>query len=282
MSKINNAVNWAVDIANNPAHGYDQTHRWGPDYDCSSLLIQAWENAGVPVRSAGATYTGNMKNIFLAKGFKDVTASVNLATGAGLQKGDIVLNIVNHTAMCISSETHQLVMASINEKGTVTGGRTGDQTGGEIKTRTYYNYPWDCVLRYAGESAPTETDDVLVVDGSFGPACTRRSQKWAGTEVDGMVSYQPADNKAYLYAAYTGCWQFLESGYSAGSSFIKALQTTLKNKGYYKGAIDGWCGKGTVTAWQTWLKAEGYYTGAMDGSMGPQHVKAWQRYLNEH
>ena len=44
----------------------------------------------------------------------------------------------------------QLVQASINEYGTVTGGQTGDQTGREIYTRGYYNYPWDCVLRYSG------------------------------------------------------------------------------------------------------------------------------------
>lgn len=122
----------------------------------------------------------------------------------------------------------------------------------------------------------------LAVDGSFGPACTRRSQQWAGTEVDGMISYQPSSNRKYLYSAYTGCWQFLASGYDAGSSFIRALQTVLKNKGYYTGAVDGWCGKQTVTAWQKWLQAEGYYTGAIDGSMGPDTVKAWQRYLNEH
>ena len=133
MSKIDNAVNWAVSIANDASHGYDQIHRWGPDYDCSSLLIQAWENAGVPVKSKGATYTGNMKSVFLANGFKDVTSSVNRSTGAGIQKGDVVLNIVHHTAMCINSSTHQLVMASINEKGTVKGGKTGDQTGGVIK-----------------------------------------------------------------------------------------------------------------------------------------------------
>ena len=42
---------WAGD----PAHGYDQTSRWGPDYDCSSLVISAYEQASVPVKSCGAT-----------------------------------------------------------------------------------------------------------------------------------------------------------------------------------------------------------------------------------
>ena len=76
--KINTAVEWALQIANDNSHGYDQGNRWGPDYDCSSLLIQAWENAGVPVKSGGASYTGNMYDVFIACGFTDVTSSVDI------------------------------------------------------------------------------------------------------------------------------------------------------------------------------------------------------------
>ena len=138
---VEEAVKWAIDIANDESHGYDQANRWGPDYDCSSLLIQAWENAGVPVKSNGATYTGNMREVFLQCGFEDVTNEVNIATGAGVQRGDILLNIVNHTAMGIGNG--QIVQASQNEFGGILGGQTGDQTGEEIATRSYYNYPWD-------------------------------------------------------------------------------------------------------------------------------------------
>ena len=42
MTKTEKAVTWAIRIANDPAHGYDQDNRWGPDYDCSSLVISAW------------------------------------------------------------------------------------------------------------------------------------------------------------------------------------------------------------------------------------------------
>ena len=44
----------------------------------------------------------------------------------------------------------QLVGASQNEHGGVTGGQTGDQTGEEIHVHGYYNYPWQYVLRYPG------------------------------------------------------------------------------------------------------------------------------------
>lgn len=55
---IDRAIQWAVNIANDDSHGYDQTSRRGPDYDCASLAIAAFKNAGVDV--GGATYTGNM------------------------------------------------------------------------------------------------------------------------------------------------------------------------------------------------------------------------------
>ena len=167
MSKIQSAVDWAVGIASDSSHGYAQDNRWGPDYDCSSLVISAWEHAGVPVKTKGATYTGNMKKVFLACGFKDVTAQVNRASGAGLQTGDVLLHERNHTAMHIGNG--QIVQASVNERGGITGGKTGDQTGGEIHVRSYYNYPWDCVLRLeAGETASVVTTGLYTVQPGEG------------------------------------------------------------------------------------------------------------------
>lgn len=135
---------WASD----PAHGYDQANRWGPDYDCSSAVISAWELAGVPVKTKGATYTGNMRGVFLRCGFEDVTAGVDLSTGTGLQRGDVLLNVQHHTAMYCGNGME--VESSINENGGVTGGQSGDQTGREFLVRPYRNYPWNCVLRYMG------------------------------------------------------------------------------------------------------------------------------------
>lgn len=150
---IDKAVKWMVDMANNPEHGYDQQYRWGEkgDYDCSSAVISAWEQAGVPVKTNGATYTGNMYSTFIKLGFKDVTSSVNRSNGSGLQKGDVLLNVQCHTAMWDGSG---LVEASINEFGCVTGGQPGDQTGREFAAgKPYRNYPWDFVLRYQEPAA---------------------------------------------------------------------------------------------------------------------------------
>lgn len=119
-------------------------------FDCSAAVIQACENAGIPVKSKGATYTGNMLAVFKKCGFVDVTSKVNRSTGAGLLRGDVLLNTSHHTAMYCGNGKE--VEASINEKGTATGGKPGDQTGKEFLIRSYRNYPWTNVLRYAAES----------------------------------------------------------------------------------------------------------------------------------
>lgn len=164
MSKVDVAVAWAIATASDSSHGYDQANRWGPDYDCSSFLITAWKQAGLYLT---CTYTGNMYADFTAKGFQDVTATVNLATGYGLDRGDVLLNHKSHTAMYIGNG--QVVHASVNEKGSVTGGTPGDQTGNEICTRSYYNFPWDCVLRY------TESGSVEIVAPTKPPQTNQSS-----------------------------------------------------------------------------------------------------------
>ena len=152
MNRVEKAVRFMIDIAQDSSHGYDQNQRWGErgDYDCSSLTITAFEKAGFPVKSKyGATYTGNMKQAFINCGFKDVRKDVNIVTGAGLIRGDVLLNEVHHVAVYIGNGL--IVQASINELGRATGGKPGDQTGYEINISKYKNYHrggWDCVLRY--------------------------------------------------------------------------------------------------------------------------------------
>ena len=146
MSKVEKYTQQAINIANDNRHGYSQYNRWGnPDYDCSSLVVTVVQNSGIPVKSNGATYTGNMYSVFLKCGFKDVTKSVNLRTGQGLKRGDVLLNTKHHTEIYIGNGKN--VGARISEKGTIYG-KAGDQTRQEIRTHSYFNYPWNYVLRY--------------------------------------------------------------------------------------------------------------------------------------
>ena len=145
---IQKAVKWAYDLANDPKHGYDKILRWGNNYDCSSFVISAYENAGVPLRVKGATYTGNMREVMLKNGFEDVTRIVNFARGTGLLYGDVLLNVKHHTAIYAGNGLE--IEASINENRRTTGGLTGDQTGKEILIRNYRDYPWNYCLRFVG------------------------------------------------------------------------------------------------------------------------------------
>lgn len=171
MSVIEKAVQWAIDIANDDTHGYDQINRQGPDYDCSSLVINAWKQAGV---DTGATYTGNMVTRFKISGFTDVTGKCNTLTGEGLERGDVLLvhnSVHQHTAIYLGNMTE--VEASINEKGTAKGGQTGDQTGKEILVRAYRKGYFNIVLRYG---ATNDLDSVAqdVIAGKYGNGAIRK------------------------------------------------------------------------------------------------------------
>lgn len=174
MGIIENATRWMETTAGNNAHGYDQQYRWGQrgDYDCSSAVITAWQSAGVPVKTKGATYTGNMQNVFLMCGFVNVTGAINLVTGAGLQRGDVLLNRAHHTAMYCGNGKE--VEASINEKGKATGGLPGDQTGKEFLVRPYRNYPWDVVLRYIEKTPEQIAKEVIA--GKWGSGNDRKTR----------------------------------------------------------------------------------------------------------
>lgn len=165
MTKVEYAVQWAISIANDESHGYSQYNRWGPDYDCSSLVISAYQAAGIPVKDNGAQRTGDMYNPFIRCGFIDVTSQINMSNGAGLIAGDVVLMPNSHVEMSIGGG--QLVGAHIDENGGVKGTTKGDQTGKEISIRSYYNHPWRYVLRYVGNDLFTGDVSSLAISSYY-------------------------------------------------------------------------------------------------------------------
>lgn len=61
--------------AEDDSHGYSQkppSGRWGPDYDCSSLVYQAAQDAGYPVGTGSdkVRFTGTMLKDFEKAGFQ--------------------------------------------------------------------------------------------------------------------------------------------------------------------------------------------------------------------
>lgn len=154
ISAFCDAMRWAAD---SDQVGYSQSDRWGVVFfgdglynaDCSSLVIQALRYAGFD--TGDASYTGDMSVNLCARGWE------RLRPGVALQAGDILLNDGNHVAAWLGD---CLAQASIDENGNIAGGRPGDQTGAEINTRGYYNYPWNAVLR-STESEDDMTDEQI-------------------------------------------------------------------------------------------------------------------------
>ncbi|MEY8515202.1 hypothetical protein [Lactococcus taiwanensis] len=81
-----------------------------------------------------------------------------------------------HAAVYIGNG--QLAQASIDERGKAAGGQGGDQTGHETNISNYYNYPWDCYLRYEGRGSKQSVVGKLVADGFWGIVTTRALQAY--------------------------------------------------------------------------------------------------------
>lgn len=283
MEVIDSAVKWAVGIANDNSHGYDQANRWGPDYDCSSLVISAFKQAGVKLT---CTYTGNMKLDFLKNGFKDVTSKVNMYTGEGFEKGDVLLahnNSHQHTALYIGDGN--IVQASINEYGRVTGGKSGDQTNGEIATKTYYNCPWDTILRYTNTVTESTTEYMTYVI-KYGDNLWDLAKKYLGDgnkyskiiEANHMGAYPkviPGDTIVIPVEKEVGenvTVSLPIIGYGCVGITVRKLQTVLNLIGYSLD-VDGDFGSLTKDALKAFQKANGL------AQSGVTDAKTWEALL---
>ena len=260
--------------------GYDQYNRWdirvGGECDCSSLAIWALREAGQD--TGGATYTGNLSANLVARGWQRIIPN------GKPQAGDILLNDVHHVAVCVGNG--QLAQASIDEHGWASGGQSGDQSNYETNVRGYYNYPWNCYLRYAGKgggsSAPaksvTKTDKQLMldIDGDPGGATYSRFQQVMGTPIDGVKSKPSEMIRAFQ--------RWLNTVVSRKDIQVITGKPQLDTDGY-----DGWR---TWKVFQYWaanvrkdlikLYAPGW--GIWDFADGDPGVKTWkvlQHMLNE-
>lgn len=155
---IDDAVSFAVNIANDNSHGYSQAVRslyniTNPkSFDCSSLVCTAYYYAftknGLTEQAnylkAHCSYTGNMLNMTNC-GFEIVAR--NQTAHASMVKGDIELNTTHHTAMAI--DKNNIVHARSSEGTT----DTKDNSGNEIRTQPWYLYShgWTHRLRFTGK-----------------------------------------------------------------------------------------------------------------------------------
>lgn len=152
------AVDFAVKIANDNSHGYSQRIRSlyeinvPKSFDCSSLVLTAYYYAflknGLPKQARylkeHCSYTGNMLEM-IDDGF-EVVARKQTAH-AQMIRGDIELNIKYHTALAIDKDN---IVHARSSEGTTD---TKDNSGNEIRTQAWYLYShgWTHRLRFTGK-----------------------------------------------------------------------------------------------------------------------------------
>ena len=146
MSKVDVMCDEAKRIALDDTHGYDWDDRDGnPNYDCSGLAYGCAVFAKILDASVllGTHYTGTIINHFTAVGYRCDAFDGNVYD---LERGDLLLRDTSNGHVAIYIGNGKMVEANINEKGTVRGGKSGDQTGHEIHVTNVHANGWTHVL----------------------------------------------------------------------------------------------------------------------------------------
>lgn len=163
-------------LCEHAAHGYSQPNRAGigtgggegetvtlsdgskvqistGDRDCSSAVIECFAAQGIDC--GGAYSTHDMEDCMLSSGnFEKLPAT----TWKAPKRGDILLAPGVHTALALGNG--EIGEAARSETGS-THGALGDQDGWEVRVADLYDDDWTCVLRYCGEGAEGDDEDMI-------------------------------------------------------------------------------------------------------------------------
>lgn len=187
----NDAVDFAVRIANDNSHGYSQAVRslyniTNPkSFDCSSLVLTAYYYAlqknGLTAQAnylkANCSYTGNMLKMQNA-GFEIVAR--NQTAHVQMIKGDLELNTTHHVAMAVGKD---IIVHARSSEGTAD---TKDNSGNEIRTQAWYLYShgWTHRLRFTGKG--------IDFNGLIGTANTKpATTPTTNTTTGGKYMFEP-------------------------------------------------------------------------------------------
>ncbi len=202
-SRVEKAVQTAVAIANDNSHGYSQSRRQGPDYDCSSLVYYAFSSAGFSLSPTWFN-TRNMGTALKNAGFTEIT-NINLSNSGSLQRGDILWKS-GHTEIYAGS--NKLVGAH-SDYGYP---QTGDQNGKEISVGNYYykgnnGSVWTKVYRY-NVSKPSAPSPANIGDNFYAYIIKNNTWKHLGVSNDN-VCISPDGNDS---TSPKQIWHFIRQG----------------------------------------------------------------------
>lgn len=250
---INDAVEFAVNIANDNNHGYSQRIRSlyeiddPKSFDCSSLACTAYYYAflknGLTTQARylkeHCSYTGNMLNMCNC-GFEIVAR--NQTAHSQMQKGDLELNVTHHVAMAIDRDN---IVHARSSEGTTD---TKDNSGNEIRTQPWYLYShgWTHRLRFTGNG----------IDFTALTTDTNKPAVKPTTPTGGKYMFEPKTVKAgdkntsvLLLQEILKSRGFkgknkkdLDLDWEAGDNTIYALKQYQKSRGL---DVDGVCGSAT-------------------------------------
>lgn len=258
MSDINTMIGWME--ARKGKVSYSMTNRTGPySYDCSSAVFYALAAGGFTKFS----YPGNTETLYslVGKLFKQIPRSE-------ARRGDIFVSGVigqstgsgGHTGILLSNDTIiHCTYSKGNANIAVTPAKNwmGDYSG--LPVHCYRLIGTADIPQ--GDAKPQITQ--LTVDGSWGPATTRRLQEYFACEIrDGIISGQVKGEWSQRIPS-------IEFGIG-GSNLIRSMQKWLGVE------ADGNMGPGTIKALQKRMGT------TQDGviSLPSDVVREMQRRLN--
>ena len=234
------------------------------DSDCSAMVAAACNlglraagvvPAGTPDTDArllpASTWTGSMRSELEARGWREVHSDDSALTpDGGFRRGDIVLSSkaeggVGHVAMVVDDDASNPTLAEawIDERGEITGGAVGDQTGSETRLSSYTSHiytrrgVWTSCHRYEGaDASPTPSAPAASSGGKAGPLLGIDISNWqAGID---LAAVNP-DFTIVMVTQDTGPYAFTNAYYREQIEASLALGKPTGTYHYVGGGANG-------------------------------------------
>ena len=134
----------------------------------------------------------------------------------------------NYDKYLNSNSTHYISNSGSDERGAYHGGSAGDQTGNEWCLRSWYNRPWDCVLRHPNEAVRLKIAELAcaaALNNNIGYDQYQRDTYWNQLKANG---YNPAKINVACEADWSAgvCANVKAVGYLLGIDALKNLSAT--------------------------------------------------------